>query len=626
MAEPPSPTPTIGAHQVVVVGADEQGDVAVDLDRWTGLAREVLHAEGVAGELTLTFVDRDEIADLNVEHMGTAGPTDVLSFPLDETVPRNQACRCCSAMSSCARPSPPTRRADHAGTLDDELALLVVHGVLHVVGHDHAEPDEATIMRRRELELLERLHWAGPAPAGFRQQPRRRRRPPLMLAVTFTGSDALLLATIIVLLVLLALLAVAETGINRISLHKAEAIAHDDPKRGRALLRLVEEPEKFLNPVLLTVNILQTASAFLSTILLDRLFGTWGLVIGFVLNVGILFVFTEAIPKTWAVLHSEQAAKATSRPTLWLVKFWPLRLRDAGPDRLRQLDPARQGAQAGAVRLRAGAARHRRGGRQRRGDRARGARAHREHHRVRRHRRPRGDGAPPGHDHRPPRRHRHRCPRPGDRPRQQPPAVAGRGLRRHRRADLHEGPDPGRAVGRRQLPGRRAAPGGPLHPREQAGRPADAGDAGRQVPPGDRRQRVRRRRRPDHPGGLPGGARRRDRRRVRHRGAGHPAPAQRRLPRRGRAAGRGAQRDARHRSARRGVGHGRRVPVRHARARPVDGRGRRVRRLALHRRGARRPAGQAGPGQPRAGPGAWSRRPPIAPSSEPGGYRRRPWR
>ena len=58
----------------------------------------------------------------------------------------------------------------HAGTLDDELALLVVHGVLHVLGHDHAEPDEATAMRSRELELLERHHWDGPAPAGFRQE------------------------------------------------------------------------------------------------------------------------------------------------------------------------------------------------------------------------------------------------------------------------------------------------------------------------------------------------------------------------------------------------------------------------------------------------------------------------
>ena len=42
----------------------------------------------------------------------------------------------------------------HAGTLDDELALLVVHGVLHVLGHDHAEPDEAQLMRARELDHL----------------------------------------------------------------------------------------------------------------------------------------------------------------------------------------------------------------------------------------------------------------------------------------------------------------------------------------------------------------------------------------------------------------------------------------------------------------------------------------
>jgi probable rRNA maturation factor len=57
----------------------------------------------------------------------------------------------------------------HAGTLDDELALLVVHGVLHVLGHDHAEAGETAVMRERELDLLQRHHWAGPAPARFRQ-------------------------------------------------------------------------------------------------------------------------------------------------------------------------------------------------------------------------------------------------------------------------------------------------------------------------------------------------------------------------------------------------------------------------------------------------------------------------
>ena len=59
--------------------------------------------------------------------------------------------------------------AGHAGTLDDEIALLVVHGVLHILGHDHSDPDEAETMRARERDLLEQHHWNGPAPQGFRQ-------------------------------------------------------------------------------------------------------------------------------------------------------------------------------------------------------------------------------------------------------------------------------------------------------------------------------------------------------------------------------------------------------------------------------------------------------------------------
>src|SRR6478735_1504575 len=69
MSEPPSPT--VGANATaVVVGADEQFDVVVDVDRWCRLAAAALTTEGASGELTLTFVDRDEIAALNVEHLG----------------------------------------------------------------------------------------------------------------------------------------------------------------------------------------------------------------------------------------------------------------------------------------------------------------------------------------------------------------------------------------------------------------------------------------------------------------------------------------------------------------------------------------------------------------------------
>jgi CBS domain containing-hemolysin-like protein len=74
------------------------------------------------------------------------------------------------------------------------------------------------------------------------------------------------------------------------------------------------------------VTILQTAQAFLITILADRLFGAVGVIVAFVLNVVIFFVLAEALPKTWAVLHSDRAALMTARPTHALVTFPPLRL------------------------------------------------------------------------------------------------------------------------------------------------------------------------------------------------------------------------------------------------------------------------------------------------------------
>ena len=152
----------------VVVGDErEVDDTPIDLDRWGSLAEAVLAAVAADGELTLTFVDDDEIASLNAEHMGKPGPTDVLAFPLDDRptpgVPTllGDVVVCPSVAAD--------QFAEHAGTFDDEVALLVVHGILHVLGHDHADAAEAEVMRQRELELLEAHHWCGSAPAGFRQ-------------------------------------------------------------------------------------------------------------------------------------------------------------------------------------------------------------------------------------------------------------------------------------------------------------------------------------------------------------------------------------------------------------------------------------------------------------------------
>lgn len=179
-----------GDGEVQVFAANEQSDAEIDLERWMELANCVLADLGVRGaaELSLLFVTVDEITALNEEYMQATGPTDVLAFPID-AADVETAAGPGHATRGPSRPDPdlsdlPLLLGDvvicpavavaqaptHAGTVDDEIALLVVHGILHVMGHDHAEPAEAERMRSEEVRLLSTHHWAGPAPAGFRQE------------------------------------------------------------------------------------------------------------------------------------------------------------------------------------------------------------------------------------------------------------------------------------------------------------------------------------------------------------------------------------------------------------------------------------------------------------------------
>lgn len=144
---------------VTVTAADERAQAdheadPLDLDRWRELAAAVLVDEGVGGELDLTFVDESAMADLNEQHMGHQGPTDVLSFPLDGEGGEGDADgvpRLLGDVVIC--PSVAARNAP--GPIDDELALLVVHGVLHVLGWDHAADDEREAMQAQERHHLQ---------------------------------------------------------------------------------------------------------------------------------------------------------------------------------------------------------------------------------------------------------------------------------------------------------------------------------------------------------------------------------------------------------------------------------------------------------------------------------------
>ncbi len=157
-----------------IFAADEQSEVSVDLLRWTALARGALSDEGVRGaaEVSLIFADEIAMAELNLQFMGKSGPTDVLSFPIDDEPaptgrvpdsggsgpgdpPEIEMPQLVGDIVIC--PSVAAKNAvDHECTLDDELALLVVHGVLHLLGWDHMIESEADAMEAREVELLAR--------------------------------------------------------------------------------------------------------------------------------------------------------------------------------------------------------------------------------------------------------------------------------------------------------------------------------------------------------------------------------------------------------------------------------------------------------------------------------------
>ena len=155
-----------GRSGVIVVAGDEQDDQPVDLDRWSALAQTSLEARGAgSGELNLLFINRIEMTALNAQHMGEERCTDVLSFPIDagdgdaDDFPGEALAgeRLLGDIVIC--PDYAAEQApDHTGSYDDELALLVVHGVLHILGMDHAEPEETAEMQAAERDLLERFH------------------------------------------------------------------------------------------------------------------------------------------------------------------------------------------------------------------------------------------------------------------------------------------------------------------------------------------------------------------------------------------------------------------------------------------------------------------------------------
>ncbi|WP_067831299.1 rRNA maturation RNase YbeY [Actinomadura kijaniata] len=142
-----------------------ESGVEVDEENLAALARHALDALRVSplAELSLLLVDEEAMTELHVRWMDEPGPTDVLSFPMDELRPgqmdggADEDGELDPALLGdvVLCPAVAERQAKEAGhTTRDELELLTVHGILHLLGFDHAEPEEHKEMFGLQAELL----------------------------------------------------------------------------------------------------------------------------------------------------------------------------------------------------------------------------------------------------------------------------------------------------------------------------------------------------------------------------------------------------------------------------------------------------------------------------------------
>jgi probable rRNA maturation factor len=140
------PAPMADDEQSPQILLDDRQGAAVDAEGLIGLARTTLLGEGISdAELSISLVTEDEIAELHERYLHEAGPTDVLSFPLDDEAGEDgirQLGDVVIAPAIAARNNPDDPAA--------ELRLLLVHGILHLLGHDHMNDGERAEMWARQ--------------------------------------------------------------------------------------------------------------------------------------------------------------------------------------------------------------------------------------------------------------------------------------------------------------------------------------------------------------------------------------------------------------------------------------------------------------------------------------------
>ncbi len=144
-------TPTITIHN--------EGDYPLDENRLQAAAAAVLSRQGAPDHAALSVViaDDDFVAGLNRQFRGLDSPTDVLSFPADAPPVQEEGEPPYLGDLIIAYPYAAAQAAREGHALDDSLALLVVHGTLHLLGFDHNTPENRAAMWAAQAEALRAL-------------------------------------------------------------------------------------------------------------------------------------------------------------------------------------------------------------------------------------------------------------------------------------------------------------------------------------------------------------------------------------------------------------------------------------------------------------------------------------
>jgi magnesium and cobalt exporter, CNNM family len=141
-----------------------------------------------------------------------------------------------------------------------------------------------------------------------------------------TSSDVWLIVVIVIATVVASFLAMAETALTRINRAKAMALEDDGRRWAKQLVRLVEHPEHFLNPVLLLMLLSHLVIASVVAVLIERHFGSGVLILATVIETAVIFVFAEAAPKTWAIEQPERSALLSAPLVAGVVGLLPIRI------------------------------------------------------------------------------------------------------------------------------------------------------------------------------------------------------------------------------------------------------------------------------------------------------------